>query len=62
MQIFSHKSIGNNTLFMFFKKNRPNSCAFQSYSIPLPSLEFLCGALHINKGRGYMFKPDQNFL
>lgn len=45
----------------FSKKNRPNSCPFQSYCLPLPSLEFLCGALHINKGRGYMFKPDQNF-
>ena len=25
----------------FFKKNRPNSCAFQSYSITLPSLQFI---------------------
>ena len=53
----------------FSKKNRPNSCPFQSYCIPLPSLQFLCGALRIvwrckiiNKGRGYMFKPDQLFF
>lgn len=46
----------------FSKKNRPNSCAFQSYCIPLPSLEYSCGALRINKGRGYMFKPDQLFF
>lgn len=46
----------------FNKKNRPNSCPFQSYSIPLPSLELKCGALRIDKGRGYMFKPDQLFF
>lgn len=60
MQIFSHKSIDNNTLFVFFKNFRQNPCTSQSYSIPLPSLEYSCGALRINKGRGYMFKPDQN--
>lgn len=46
----------------FSKKNRPNSCPFQSYSITLPSLQFLCGALRIDKGREYMFKPDQLFF
>lgn len=32
---------------MFLKKNLQNPCTSQTYSIPLPSLEFLCGALHI---------------
>ena len=47
---------------LFPKNFRQNPCTFQSYCIPLPSLEFLCGALRIDKGRGYMFKPDQHFL
>lgn len=61
MQIFSHKSIDNNTLFMFLKNFRQNPCTSQTYSIPLPSLQYICGAFHMNKGRDDMFKPDQHF-
>ena len=46
----------------FLKNFHQNPCTSQSYSLPLPSLELQCGALRINKGRGYMFKPDQHFL
>lgn len=47
---------------LFLKDFRQNPCTFQSYYLSLPSLKFSCGAFHINKGRGYMFKPDQLFL
>ena len=49
-------------LFLCFSETfRQNPCTSQSYCIPLPSLRLQCGALRINKGRGYMFKPDQHF-
>nr|DAE17280.1 MAG TPA: hypothetical protein [Siphoviridae sp. ctEIp38] len=48
--------------YVFLKVFRQNTCPFQSYSITLPSLRYQCGTLRIDKGRGYMFKPDQHFL
>ena len=48
--------------YVFLKVFRQNACPFQSYSLPLPSLQYQCGTFHMNKGRGYMFKPDQHFL
>ena len=46
----------------FLKNFRHFSCTSQSYCITLPSLEFLCGTLRINKGRDDMFKPNQLFF
>ena len=37
-------------------------CTFRFLSLPLPSLQYLCGALRMNKGRDDMFKPNQLFL
>ena len=66
MQIFSRKSIDNNTFprnsLQFLKISSQIPCTFRFLSLPLPSLEFLCGALRMNKGRDDMFKPNQLFL
>lgn len=64
MQIFRRKSIDNDTFSRNSSQSLKNSsqipCTFRFLSLPLPSLEFLCGALRMNKGRDDMFKPDQN--
>ena len=66
MQIFRCKSIDNNTFSrnssQFFENSSQIPCTFQSYYLPLPSLELTCGALRMNKGRDDMFKPNQLFL
>lgn len=46
----------------FLKISSQIPCTFRFLSLPLPSLEFLCGALRMNKGRDDMFKPNQLFL
>lgn len=46
----------------FLENSSQIPCTFRFLSLPLPSLELKCGALRIDKGRGYMFKPDQLFF
>lgn len=69
MQVFRRKSIDNNTFLaispnfsQFLKNSSQIPCTFRFLSLPLPSLEFLCGALRMNKGRDDMFKPNQLFF
>ena len=66
MQIFRRKSIDNNTFSrnssLFFKKSSQIPCTFRFLSLPLPSLQYTCGAFHMNKGRDDMFKPNQLFF
>ena len=49
----------------FFENFRQNPCTFQSYCLPLPSLQYLCGAFHILCGYAkteYGGSPSTCFL
>lgn len=60
--LFLENSLDHSSPKLFLKLFPKIPCTFRFLSLPLPSLQYLCGALRMNKGRDDMFKPNQLFL